>query len=43
MSELVAGDFVQVTIDGTDRTDYVIEYGRYSSLCELGDSFTLVL
>ncbi len=40
---IVAGDFVRVTINGTDRTDFVVEYGRYSSLCELGQSFSLVL
>ena len=43
MVDLVAGNFVQVTIDGTDRTDHVISYNRYSSLCELGDSYELVI
>ena len=43
MANLVAGDFVRVTIEGTDRTDFVVDYSRYSSLCELGQSFTLTL
>jgi hypothetical protein len=43
MAELIAGNFVQITIDGTDRTQYVIGYRRYSSLCEIGDSFEIVL
>lgn len=38
-----AGDFVRVWIDGTERTDYLIEYSRVSSLCELGDTFVLLM
>ena len=34
-------DFVRATIDGTDRTDYVISYNRQSSLCTFSDTFTL--
>jgi hypothetical protein len=34
-------DFVRVTIDGTDRTAYVISYGRHSTLCTFSDTFTL--
>ena len=38
-----SGNFVQIFIDGTNRTQYVVEYNRVSSLCEMGDSFTLQL
>lgn len=41
MTDLYTPDYVQVTIEGTDRTEYVIAYERKSSICELGDSFTL--
>ena len=34
-------DFVRVTIDGTDRTAYVISYSRHSTLCSFSDVFTL--
>ncbi len=33
-------DFVRVTINGTDRTAYVISYNRHSTLCEFSDTFT---
>jgi hypothetical protein len=38
-----AGEFVQVVINGTDRSEYVVSYNRQSSICELGDTFTLTL
>lgn len=34
-------DFVRVTIDGQDRTAYVISYSRHSTLCSFSDVFTL--
>lgn len=34
-------DFLQVTVDGNDVSDYVMSYTRNSSLCEPGVSFTL--
>ncbi len=34
-------DFLQVTVDGTDVSDYVLSYTRNVSLCEPGVSFTL--
>ncbi len=40
---IVAGDFVRVTIEGTDRTDFIVDYSRYSTLCEIGQSFTMTL
>ena len=41
---IVAGDFVQVLHEGSnDITDYVVSYRRYSSLCEIGDTFEMVL
>ncbi len=40
---IVAGDFVQVLHEGSnDITDYVVSYRRYSSLCEMGDTFEMV-
>jgi len=36
-----APDYVTVIIDGVDRTDFVINYHRYDSICELGQEFTL--
>ncbi len=36
-------DFVRVTIDGTDRTAYVVSYARHSTLCAFSDTFTLEL
>jgi hypothetical protein len=36
-------DFVRVTIDGTDRTAYIISYSRHSTLCAFSDTFTLEL
>ena len=36
-------DFVRVTIDGTDRTAYVVSYARHSTLCTFSDTFTLEL
>ena len=43
MGEIIAGNFVQVTIDGVDRTSHVVSYTRFSDLCEIGASFTLIL
>ncbi|KKN39929.1 hypothetical protein LCGC14_0738350 [marine sediment metagenome] len=41
---IVAGDFVQVLHEGSnDITAYVVSYRRYSSLCEIGDTFEMVL
>lgn len=41
MSDVYLPDYVQVEIEGNDRTEYVISYERHSSLCEIGDSFTI--
>ena len=38
---LFEGRFVRVFINGVDRSDYVLEYERTSSLCEMGDSFSI--
>ena len=43
MGEIIAGNFVQVIIDGVDRTSHVVSYTRFSDLCEIGASFTLIL
>ncbi len=41
---IVAGDFVQVLHEGSnDITQYVVSYRRYASLCEIGDTFEMVL
>ena len=34
-------DFLEVTINGADRTSYIIDYSRYDNLCELGSQFTI--
>jgi len=34
-------DYVRVSIDGTDRTDYVIAYNRESSICSFADTFAI--
>ena len=34
-------DFLQVTIDGTDVSDYVLSYQRNNSVCEPGTGFVL--
>ena len=34
-------DFLEVTINGSDRTSYVIDYSRFDSLCDLGSEFTI--
>jgi hypothetical protein len=39
----VYNDFVEVTIDGTDLSDYVITYARNESICEPGQLFTLTM
>jgi hypothetical protein len=36
-------DYVQVTIDGHDATDYIISYRRHDDVCELGVTFDLSL
>jgi len=38
-----AGDFVQIKIEGVDRTAFVVDYRRMSSICELTDSFEIFL
>ena len=38
---LFEGRFVRVFINGVDRSDYVLEYERTSSLCEMGDIFSI--
>jgi hypothetical protein len=43
MPTLYVPDYVQVEIDGVDKTEYVVNYERQSSLCEIGDSFNLEL
>jgi len=37
------GEFVEVYIDGTERTEYVVSYQRVSSMCDLGDTFIINL
>ncbi len=40
---IVAGDFVQVLHEGSNNlTDFVVSYRRYSSLCQIGDTFEIV-
>lgn len=41
--EFHSPDYVRVTIDGSDRTDYVIGYTRQSSICSFSDTFGLEL
>lgn len=39
----VYSDFIEITIDGADVSDYVITYQRNESLCEPGQTFTLTM
>lgn len=39
----VYSDFIEVTIDGVDVSDYIITYQRNESLCEPGQMFTLTM
>lgn len=39
----VYSDFIEVTIDGADVSDYVITYQRNDSICEPGQMFTLTM
>ncbi|MHA2086530.1 MAG: hypothetical protein ACXABD_22545 [Candidatus Thorarchaeota archaeon] len=39
----VYSDFIEVTIGGTDLSDYIITYQRSESLCEPGQMFTLTM
>ncbi len=39
----VYSDFIEITIDGVDVSDYIITYQRDESLCEPGQMFTLTM
>jgi hypothetical protein len=40
---LYEGDFVRFFINDVERSDYVLEYERTASLCEIGDVFSVVV